>query len=85
MLQDFRGVYSTRKAYPLLDTINEIITRFQEGGLQIKWLTDTREIAFLPQITDANVLTLEHLGWLFVMLLLGYCFAAVVFVYETFV
>lgn len=75
--------YVGRMGYPLMRTLNIIITRTKEAGLAYKWLADLENIVFITDSSsDAVVLSFHHLQASFIILIVGLMLSFAMFICE---
>lgn len=81
-LMNMEATFNLRKNSPLLDSFNFYIQNIHESGLQTKWMKDILWRRNIKNENESKKLNLGHFGGVFKLLLLGYSFGFICFVFE---
>lgn len=81
--------YAVSLDFPFLDELNDILTRFNEGGLTNKWKTDVQKLQreyYAPLNSDSSkgikAYSMDDLWFAFVFLFSGYGISIFVLIFE---
>jgi hypothetical protein len=88
-IRSFSVTMMLQKDYHLINQINKYISEIVETGLLLKWAKDSSRLVPLDNIINQNErnsgnikLTFEHVQGAFLLLIVGYLLASVVFAIE---